>query len=213
MPQKKSLKSLEARVDAQLRDFGYGPVGEEEQRGTSLPRMAVRGAAAGAGVAGLGAAVMNRKKIAQGVGSGMEKAGGYMRNQGVLTKNIKAGRVMGDIGKKIISGGKKLQGFENVGEIIELAERVAELELEEEREFGSVDQLTRRGQGMAASVMNKKGSGMGKLGKVIKANPRTAAAIGATAVAGGALAKKSHDKTKRREELVARFKGGAANAC
>jgi len=139
MPQKKSLKSLEARMDAQLRDFGYGPVGDEEQRGTSLPRMAVRGAAAGAGVAGLGAAVMNRKKIAQGVGSGMEKAGGYMRNQGVLTKNIKAGRVMGDIGKKIISGGKKLQGFESVGEIIELAERVAELELEEEREFADAE--------------------------------------------------------------------------
>ena len=199
-------------MDAQLREF-YGPPQEEEQRRASLPRMAVRGGAAAAGAAGLSAAYVNRKKLAGGLGAGMEKAGGYLRNQGLLTKNVRAGSLMHQVGKKMVGAGGRMKMYEDVDTIIDLAARVAEMELEAEeevREFGSVDQWTRRGQGMAASVLNKKRAAVGKLVKAAKENPRTAGYLGGVALVSGVMAKRAHDKAKRREELLARFKGKQA---
>lgn len=210
-------------MDAQLHQFGYGPVSDEEQqaqRGTSLPRMAVRGAAGGALAGGAYAAYKNRDAVKGAARTGIKqvaKKTGWASNQ--LHKQAMAGSGVGmkaasagsELLRKTTSGLRKVaKSFADVDGIIELAERIADLELE--HEFAGVDQF-RQANGVRYADPSKPVKSLNKMkgGLVgaVKRNPKAAGAIGGAALVGGALVKRAHDKSKRRDELLSRFKGGA----
>lgn len=138
--------SLEARMDAQLRQFGY--TNEQEQTGTSVPRMAARGAvAAGVGAGGY-AAYKNRdaikaaaivgsaqakKKAADLAATGMTSGKGLVKKGGMavadqLAKGQKGGFLRKTAG--LIKSSVKGLSRADVDVICHLAERIAALELE-----------------------------------------------------------------------------------
>ena len=149
--------SLEERMDAQLHEFGYTS-NQEEPYSSSLPRQAVRGAAAATLVGGAGLAYKNRgaiktgaKDIArQGVektAGGVDALGEQMRKRAWKAsannslKGVADSRMVGGLAKgaEVAGGlGKKIRGiskFLSAGEIhaiTHLAERIANLELEAE---------------------------------------------------------------------------------
>jgi len=149
--------SLEERMDAQLHAFGY-TTNQEEPYSSSLPRQAVRGAAAATLVGGAGLAYKNRgaikagaKDIArQGVektAGGVDALGEQMRKRAWKAsannslKGVADSRMVGGLAKGAeVAGGmsKKIRGiskFLSAGEIhaiTHLAERIANLELEAE---------------------------------------------------------------------------------
>jgi hypothetical protein len=226
-----SLKSLEERMDEQLHAFGYG-ASEEETRGNRSGRLVGAAAVGTAGALGFA----KRKQIAHGAGAGLEKAGDMLRRKATLGPRAavlnpnRMRKAAGQAGDVLLRGAKKLKGFGEVSALIELAERVAELELEAEEElieFGRMDDMRAKAKGYA-------GQAKAGYGKARKAGMSMAAGAGARAADGAALLKKypgraggiaggvaalagagaygmhRHKKAKRRDELLARFKSGKA---
>lgn len=151
---KASLRSLEARMENQLRAFGYGPQEHElampedyykpgypvvnEKYRSDLRKKKAAGAAIGVGAA---VGIAKRKQIAGGVGTGMNYAGDALRKRAALgpaaqVLNPKGLRkATGQAGDLLLRGAKKLKGFRDLDAIIDLAERVAQMELEAEEEL------------------------------------------------------------------------------
>jgi hypothetical protein len=145
--------SLEARMDAQLRSFGYG-YQNEEQTGSSLPRKAVQGAAGAAIGAGGFAAYKNREALAtagkDAARKGLKKTAsfaGQTSNSLHKTALKSAGMKMQAAGagsnllQKASTGLRKVaKSFSraDIDQVLHLAERIALLELEAEEEEDGV---------------------------------------------------------------------------
>lgn len=232
-----TFTSLEERMDAQLIAFGAMPEDENQKRKSWGPPGVLAGAAlAGGGYSAYksrGALMKGGKMAAR---AGLRKtAGGAEMLSGALAKSATGGGAAGKIAGKanigLLKGSNLLRktarafSREEVNAVVELAERIARIELEAGEEdnvidFGRADQF-RDQAAVAAAAAKKKVQGAysqaaPKAKQAMgwaKANPRMAGGIGgglAVAAGGAALLKRSHDKRKRRDELLARFKGGKA---
>lgn len=162
------LFELAAQADEQLNEF-YAPVAgatqeeEDRRRGTSVPRMAVRGGALAAGVAGaayggkqLRNAVINRAGVVDDFGNMVARRGMYgdaaksygkaamEGGKGAARKGLKftgrkiakmgaEGGMMRGIGSKLLKASRAFE-VEQLDRIVELAARIEEMEM---REFGS----------------------------------------------------------------------------
>lgn len=153
MAQNNTLRSLEARMDEQLHAFGYGPSEEEKRNGSGrLIGAAALGTAGAVGYA-------KRKQIAGGIGTGMGAAGDALRKRASLGPRAAVmnptgvRKVAGQAGDLLLRGAKKMKGFHDVEAIIELAERVAELELEAEEEIIEFEKDPNRQRGAIGTYM------------------------------------------------------------
>ena len=162
--------SLEARMDAQLRSFGYGY--QEEQAGSSLPRRAVQGVAAATLVGGAGAAYKNREAIAtagkDADRKGLKKTASYagqasnslhktaLKSSGLKMQAAGGGSELLRKATSGLRGVAKSFSRADIDQVLELAERIALLELEAEAdnviEFGDTEQRSKLGVGLAGAA-------------------------------------------------------------